>query len=326
MVISKRNTKNMQEKDKQRAGIVARNKEETECIQLLKEGHAHLNTILNLRTNLVIERKVNWGNDTFYAGFYREEDSLMVINFRRLMGHTLHTVLEVLGHEIRHAVQYQQGWLPKSNKWRFVGQRDGERIESHEWKGQKISKVKYWHAPWEIDARQFQGEYAKMIIEAGVITSEQAKIKLLGERHVEILREATKKKILDSNSGREINWFVVYLESWDENSARCKELFIELSKKMNRYGFIWNGKKFVGKVSEEMESRAVAQLKAFNRKKARKKDGARVSWLALDQLNKKFSEWSKEAIAYAFKNHEELMKVQCIKWNFRELDLDDFVC
>lgn len=99
------------EKTTTRAGIVPRDAVEIKCISLLKLGYKYLNEIFNLDPDLLIGRKVDWGNDTIYAGTYNAQTNLVVINLRRLRGHSMMTIFSVLDHELRHAVQYQQGWL-----------------------------------------------------------------------------------------------------------------------------------------------------------------------------------------------------------------------
>jgi len=140
-------------------GLVVRNNAEQTAVNLCIEAHKWLNKKFGVDTKLTFSREVNWGRDVCYAGFYRHADREVRINIRNLYGSSIKNVLIVLGHEIRHAVQHKNDWLDKS----YSSNKPDGKYESGKWKGKNYWGT-YLDAPWEIDARAFQTEYADMAI------------------------------------------------------------------------------------------------------------------------------------------------------------------
>ena len=122
---------------------------------------------LGVEITLQAQRQPGWaGSDAFHCGMYvyRDKhgkiDNTLKINFRNLTGSSTRTVLMVLGHEFRHAVQHQkEGFYDKT---RFSRQWIGpahplDAKPNH-------ARQSYWNDPCEIDARAFQGQYADLVI------------------------------------------------------------------------------------------------------------------------------------------------------------------
>ena len=111
---------------------------------------------------LTVERQSSWaGADACYLGRYMEYEKenrwkhvlsrRVKVNMRNLYGATLERILSTLGHEFRHAVQYQKGIMDK-------GLPDTNR--------ECISyfSYTYWNSDEEKDARKYQKAYADMAI------------------------------------------------------------------------------------------------------------------------------------------------------------------
>ena len=159
-----------------REGLITRNRQEEVAVELLTKAHKYLEDKLGTSTNLVFSRECSYGHDSFHAGFYRNDDKQVRINFRNLYGCSIATIIEVLGHEMRHAVQYKEGMLAN-----VPGSR-GRKIKkikdyiSGIWNGERMF-VRYIDAPWEVDARAYEKVYADEAIEALGI-QEEVKMKL----------------------------------------------------------------------------------------------------------------------------------------------------
>jgi len=125
---------------------------------------------------LMAQRQTGWaGADAYHAGRYQEEEiekfvfgkpagteieRTIKINFRNLEGSTLASILEVLGHEFRHAVQYHMGWLGFDNR-KWSGASYSKNMNCDEFSG-KFRR--YFNRPQEIDARLFQKTNAQLVI------------------------------------------------------------------------------------------------------------------------------------------------------------------
>jgi len=144
-----------------KVGLVVRNNAEQKAVNMCIEAHKWLNTKFGVDTKLTFSREVNWGNDVFYAGFYRDANKEIRINIRNLYGNSIKDILSVLGHEIRHAIQHKSDWLEKG----YSSKGGDGKWESGNWKGKRYWG-EYWTAPWEIDAREYQYKYADMAIKA----------------------------------------------------------------------------------------------------------------------------------------------------------------
>jgi hypothetical protein len=200
-----------------KAGLVIRNNEEKMAVECVTKAHKWFNEKFNLQTNLTFSREVNWGKDAIHAGYYANQNKEVRINIRNLYGHSIKTILEVLGHEIRHAIQYDNNWIETSRS----SKHSSSGYESGKWKG-NVYWGKYLTAPWEIDARKYEKQYAKMVIkELGL--DEESKIKLpYGTMSVK-LKEETQQKFLSKNKNKDIRLF----QSYDSK------------RKSNSNGFCW---------------------------------------------------------------------------------------
>jgi len=145
-----------------RVGLVVRNNAEQTAVNMCIEAHKWLNKKFGVDTKLTFSREVNWGNDVYYAGFYCHANKEVRINIRNLYGNSIKDILAVLGHEIRHAIQYDKKWL---NGSRFKEGKGRNPYVSDNWKG-KHYWGEYLTAPWEVDAREYQYKYADMAIKA----------------------------------------------------------------------------------------------------------------------------------------------------------------
>ena len=161
-------------------GLVIRNQEEKVAVDLLTQAHKYLGETLGVKTNLVFSRECSYGHDSFHAGFYRNSDKQIRINFRNLYGSSIDTMIEVLGHEFRHAVQHNTGMLTHDSIYGSKVKKQTDYI-SGIWNG-KRQVVRYCDAPWEIDANQYQRQYADEVIEALGIQNEVKTILPMGEK------------------------------------------------------------------------------------------------------------------------------------------------
>lgn len=141
-------------------GIVIRNEQEQLAFDTMIAAHKVLCEQLNVSTDLTFQRECNWGKNARHAGWYSSE-KLVALNFRNMYGATISDLLEVLGHEMRHAVQHDKGWLGKLHS---AGKGcNPKRTIVGTWKGERMY-VPYIDSPWEIDARAHEEAYAKIAI------------------------------------------------------------------------------------------------------------------------------------------------------------------
>ena len=162
-------------------GLITRNRQEEVAVKLLTKAHKYLEDKLGTSTNLVFSRECSYGHDSFHAGFYRNDDKQVRINFRNLYGCSIATMIEVLGHEMRHALQHVEGMLshvPGSRDRKIKGIND---YVSGIWNGER-KFVPYINAPWEIDARAYEKVYANEAIEALGIQEEVKVILPMGKK------------------------------------------------------------------------------------------------------------------------------------------------
>ena len=157
-------------------GMIPKDKKEVLAKELLIKCHNWLKKDLNVDTHLVLSRECNWGKDAFHAGCYTESDKEVRMNFRNFYGSTIYDFLVVLGHEMRHAVQYKKGLLTNSSLSGGFGTSNYKRFVSGTWKGERLWRVEYQSAPWEVDARKYQAKYADKVIKALGITNEELNV------------------------------------------------------------------------------------------------------------------------------------------------------
>ena len=164
-----------------REGLITRNRQEEVAVELLTKAHKYLENKLGTSTNLVFARECSYGHDSFHAGFYRNDDKQVRINFRNLYGSSIDTIIEVLGHEIRHAVQHKEGMLAHVPGARHRNLKGINDYISGIWNGERMF-VPYIKAPWEIDARKYEREYADEAIKALGIQDEVKIILPMGKQ------------------------------------------------------------------------------------------------------------------------------------------------
>ena len=156
-------------------GMIPRDKKEVLAKELLIKCHDWLKRDLKVDTNLVLSRECNWGKNAFHAGCYVDARNEVRMNFRNFSGASIYDFLEVLGHEMRHAVQYSKGFLERTRLDGHVT-RNSKRYVSGTWKGEHLWRVAYVDAPWEVDARKYQAKYADKVIKALGITNKELNV------------------------------------------------------------------------------------------------------------------------------------------------------
>jgi hypothetical protein len=194
-------------------GIVIRNQEEQMMVETLTLAHDALNKELGVNTTLSFQRECNWGKDARHAGLYYGRTKEIKLNFRNMYGATLSQLLEVLGHEMRHAVQDLNGWHMLSTDGKGKGKNP---MISGSWKGQHMW-VRYMDAPWEVDARDFEKPYAELAVKLLNLTTEQCAVQLPFGTLNETDKNATYDKV------KSIHPNAIFLASgWVTDSKRKK--------------------------------------------------------------------------------------------------------
>ncbi len=145
--------------------IHPKNQLEAKQIAALELATLILEEHLGLDVTLQAQRQVGWaGADAWHAGKYchatRDEPRLIKINFRNLQGRSTLDVLTVLGHEFRHAVQYQTGLLDSHHRW--TGEKQEQTTAAHLHCDQEYKS--WFSRPEEIDARRYQSAYANVVL------------------------------------------------------------------------------------------------------------------------------------------------------------------
>lgn len=121
--------------------------------------------------SLTAERQAGWcGHDAYHVGKYihskrakygkSELVRQVKVNFRNLQGQSLRTFVVVLGHEFRHAVQYATGLLSDVGYWTNKREVVHSRVMSA-----NDHYRNWWKYPAEIDAREFEETYAKLVLD-----------------------------------------------------------------------------------------------------------------------------------------------------------------
>lgn len=83
-----------------------RNPKECTILAALENASEILCNNLNVSVTLRLERQASWaGVRAFHAGLWDSDRKLVRINMRNLGGASLERIIEILGHEFRHAVQ-----------------------------------------------------------------------------------------------------------------------------------------------------------------------------------------------------------------------------
>lgn len=127
---------------------------EDACVAMIENASHILSDLLNVSFKLRMERMAGWGgSDAVHAGSYAPRTKLLKINYRNLQGQTFDRILEVLGHEVRHAVQSQHKTIDDIPDTNFS--QLNRRLSP--------SFIRYLNKPVEKDARKYQGVYADMV-------------------------------------------------------------------------------------------------------------------------------------------------------------------
>ena len=127
--------------------------EEKITLQTLKDCHEFLETKLGVKTSLYLVKEKKTPKNQM--GAYNPKLNAVLINFHWLKGSTIQHSINILSHEMRHAVQYKNKWIKDINGKTDIGY----------WKGKKYN-VGYYDSPWEIDARKYEDKYAKLAIDS----------------------------------------------------------------------------------------------------------------------------------------------------------------
>lgn len=124
-----------------------RNEKENAIVSAVENAAEILCDVLNVDITLRIERMNGWAwADAFHAGKWIASRRMVKINMRNLYGVSLDTILIVLGHEFRHAVQTIHGVCD-------------DIADDRSYPGYRVSKS-YWNDPEEKDARKYERAYA----------------------------------------------------------------------------------------------------------------------------------------------------------------------
>lgn len=251
-------------------GLKTRNWQEDTCVEVMTKCFNYLQNELGTDTDIEFGRTAFWGKDAFHSGVYvhrqRKQNHYVCLNFRNLYGFDFKTILEVLGHEMRHAYQDKQGWFdaPENSFGRRIQQKMGG-VESGWWKNEYISRVAYKDLPWEIDAREYQGKYAQLCIDAGVITEEELELKLQGDKTQKPLERETFKWIEDNYPNSTI--VDAYTETFEEWEERCKQAMQETKDKLTALGFklVNNTWLFKGKSQAKLTKKEAIEAREAHR-------------------------------------------------------------
>ena len=182
-------------------GIVIRNSQEQLAVDIMIKAHAILCEKLQVKTDLTFQRECNWGKNARHAGWYLSSEKLVALNFRNMYGATIVDLLEVLGHEMRHAVQDVNGWHKLHSAG--TGANKMRRI-SGTWKGERMF-VPYFDAPWEVDAREYEKPYAEIVTKELGLSDEILNTKLPMGTSSTSDQNATYKLLVEKYTKAELN-------------------------------------------------------------------------------------------------------------------------
>ena len=328
-------------------GLKIRNIEEDTCVEIMTECFNYLQEELGTETRIEFGRTAFWGKDAFHSGVYvhgnRQDSNYVCLNFRNLYGFPFSTILEVLGHEMRHAYQDQQGWFdaPENSMARRIKQKLGG-IASGWWKGEYISRVAYKDLPWEKDANAYQKQYAQMCIDAGIINEKQLKMKIPGNKTQMPLEIDTHKWIEENYPNS--HTMTAYSETTEEHEQRRVSAKQEARDKMVALGYklIDNTWYYLGKKTdkltkqERLDSREAYKLSSKftlnpNPKRKVNKEGiCYVTELDYDNYlekvkQSKFKRGSQEAYDL-YIELETLSQKNFVPWLKRSLTVEDLTC
>ncbi len=168
--------------------FLPRNDQEIQMVKAIELASEILEEKLNVKIVLQAQRQPGWaGADAFHAGMYVSEDRMIKINFRNLTGASAKIVLGVLGHEFRHAVQYQHG-MKSGRVW------NGPNVENMAM-NTSSRFARYYNQPHEVDARMYQDVYANMVISDPRFSEMINLLNVPGEPMMKQDRDATYKML-----------------------------------------------------------------------------------------------------------------------------------
>jgi len=136
----------------------------------LMKAHNHLCKQLNIDVPLYYERKHIFGPAAPFYGTFSPTKNECRFNFATNYGRTLYKAIETIGHELRHAIQFKEGWYAGHTETRSMVDGKRTKILIGDYKGVHYAGD-YINAPWEIDARGFQQLYRDMCL--GLFTEKE---------------------------------------------------------------------------------------------------------------------------------------------------------
>ena len=236
-------------------GIRPRNNNEKQIIEICTRAHDWLAKELGVESTQEFGRTAYWGKDAFHAGLWYERSKQSVLNFRNLYGETVNTMLRIIGHELRHAMQYKHGML-KQDQYRKHTTGVHGRWERGYWNDEYFSGA-YRDAPWEVDARAYQEKYRQMITDAGIVSAKELDLILSGQR-VTYYNEQQKMEEFENNSKEGIHWFkaaTISQEQDEENKKLMHQGWVDLGYIAPTRGKTWKYPEGVSnKAFKEMRS------------------------------------------------------------------------
>jgi len=222
-------------------GIQPRNQNEVNVMKLMTKCHDWLAKELNIESKMEFGRTAYWGNQARHCGLWYQHTKQSVLNFRNLYGAPMQKLLHIIGHEAQHSVQYRDGLLSindRKSKMTHNG-----KWEVGYWQG-KLYHGPYMKAPWEIDARAHEKQYADLIIKSGIITAEELKMKLSGKQdQVIYLDQETLQDIKDQHGAVGLYKASIHSKSEDrERNKQFKKAVIKAGFKFlnNKYQYTGN--------------------------------------------------------------------------------------
>ena len=298
-------------------GLRTRNATEEQAIEVMTRCFAYLQGKLKTKAKLEFGRTAIWGKDAFHAGLYTHGEQQVILNFRNLYGFDFDTLLQVLAHEMRHAVQDAKGWFDNPNKQSyFMGytQRRSGGKRSGYWKGEYVGYCAYEDLPWEQDARAYEQTYRDWCVDAGMITRKELRTQLPGNKTTRCLENETMSEWRDANPG------CVIIHAYDETeqayTARCKQARQEAHSKMTKLGFklINNMWTYKGPKSTSHANHNKARRVTINPRPKRKQRKDGFCWFkgSVKQLHKH--------------NNYEKSQVNFVPYRTKVLTLEDLTC
>jgi len=263
-------------------GIISRNKVEKQAIQVITKCFNFLENELHTNSKLEFGRTALWGKDAYHAGIFLHREKQVVLNFRNLYGFDFDTLLQVLGHEMRHAYQMSQGWFNEPiDKLSFQTYRQQSLFgyKNGWYKGQYYNRVAYQDQPWEVDAEKYEMIYRDMCVDAGIITEEELNMVLPGDKTKRPLEKLTKDNLRKQYGN--IVFCIAYTESKFDYDNRVTAIRTETDNKIKALGFKLVGNKwtYVGKKQDSMKAHRAIGKMTINPNPRRKENKNGICWL-----------------------------------------------